>query len=97
LDAGLLASGQGVAAVLEQAEGDTNGFGLAALLLQQPHCFGIEPQQKAWIGRHLGLQEPSIRGSKPAPGAADAQRAAGRAVEELVAGDHGEDFGASRG
>ena len=35
----------------------TDRAALAILLLQQAARFGIEPQQEAWISRHLGLQD----------------------------------------
>jgi hypothetical protein len=40
----------------------TDRAALTILVLQQPRCFGIESQQEAWIGRHLGFQD----GSNPA-------------------------------
>jgi hypothetical protein len=34
---------------------------LSILLLQQPSCFGIQPQQESWIGCHLGFEDQDRR------------------------------------
>ena len=34
---------------------------LAILLLQQPSCFGIQPQQESWIGCHFGFEDQDRR------------------------------------
>ena len=102
---------------------------LAILLLQQPRCFGIEPQQEAWIGRHLGLQDqrrqlrltgrwqeqpiepvfPFLQHRRAEHVALHPRQQTGhqglqtlsvlleQPIKKLVAGDHGEISGASRG
>jgi hypothetical protein len=80
LDAGLLAGGQDAEAVLEQAEGDANGFGLAAFLLAL---------LKACLPALLAAFMAALLAAKTK------NLAVGDAAREVVDGDptHGADLG----
>ena len=84
LDAGLLAGGQGAAAVPKEAEGEGDGFGLAAFLLALLKAFEqthLPPLLKAFLTALLPSQAKDF--------------AIGDAAGEVVDGDptHGADLG----